>query len=671
MDMGGVSKTGRLSNLHAGLLTLAAISLFLGNVAPAQTEPGTGPEPAPVLLLLKDPTSILYSLSPDGRSIAIVDRSSAGYFLIVRSTEDGSPQPEVFLGRNKPSGITWLGPERLIYQTEGRLVATNIDGSDHAMLLDYVDDENRYSFNRRHYHFWSIAHLLPDDPEHILVQSRNGRQEVEVIKLNVYTGKQDIVVSEPKLKIDYWLVDRLGEVRLAVRFKKDTAEILAHDKPTGKWLVYDNYSENADNTLGFTGKTFLTNRISLEEFDYDNRHIYMATNRESDRFRLVKYDLESRRIVEEIYASDEYDVGGPTTDAASLLFLDSEKRVIGVSVVEETVKKVWLDDRFKAYQETLDLAYPNTRNLIQQWSSDGKILLVFSHSDVDPGRVWIFRPDESRVLKFTELNKALNEKTLSNTEIIHFPARDGYELEGYLNLPTNHSDNPAALVVMPHGGPWARDDWDFNPWVQYFATRGYAVLRVNYRGSTGYGREHVLAGVKNIDTLMIDDIADGTRWAVTNSLADPESTFIFGHSYGGYAALMSTVRYPNLYKAAVSWSAPLDLPDLLKYYDKEDYYFAYEFWKTAIGHPRTEKQALRRISPHYRIDDLSTPIIAFHGELDRIIPVKQMESFEKALKKKSKSVEVSIIDGEGHTFSNKNNIAYVLDKAQRFFDQHR
>lgn len=438
---------------------------------------------------------------------------------------------------------------------------------------------------------------------------------------------------------------------------------------SSNWEVYDDYSQDGANTLGHTGKTYLTKRVNLESFDYDNDHIYMATNRDSDRFKLVKYNVKEKRVVDEIYASDHYDIGGDQIDNTFLLFDDQLKSVVGISIEEEKSKTIWFDERFKKYQALIDKNRPDHDNQIFDWSDDTKTLLVYSYSDVDPGRYTIFRPESKKLFTIAIVNDELDPDVLSKTEFVEYQARDDHTIHGYLNPATNGSD-ARKLIVLPHGGPFIRDDWEFNAWVQYFATRGYNVLRVNFRGSAGYGREHLLSGIRNLDTLMIDDIADGVHWAIQKNYAESGNVYIFGHSYGGYAALMSAVKYPKLYSAAVSWSAPTDILALLKFYKKEKEVFAYEFWKTAAGDPRKERRTLKRVSPLYNIDTLSIPILAFHGEQDDVIPEEQALVYEKALDEAGKDAEVVVVDNEGHTFSNNSNTTFVLEKALRFFARH-
>ena len=223
---------------------------------------------------------------------------------------------------------------------------------------------------------------------------------------------------------------------------------------------------------------------------------------------------------------------------------------------------------------------------------------------------------------------------------------------------------------MPHGGPWARDYWGFNSYVQFFTTRCFAVLRVNFRGSSGYGRKHLLAGVKELGSLMIDDVADAARWATEAGYADSDSLAIFGFSYGGYVALMSAVRYQHLYQAAIAISAPSDIQKHINELKRKKKFLAYEFWKVAVGNPRKEYRSLREISPIFHAPRIQIPILAFHGENDGVVSADQTEQLEKELAKSEAETKVLIIKGEGHQIWNNRNISFMLRHTMEFLQSH-
>ena len=664
-----------MSGIRNAALTAVTMFAIAGALQAEETSTETAvavdaspAEPPPIHVLLKRTRNTLFGMSPDGSKVAYMQWSPTGYYMVVHSTETGKQIEDLPFGTSRPRSWWWLTNRRIVYTRGGEVFAVDTDGTNHLKLLSAYDEDRGRSY-RKNLRAWTVKHLLRDDPEHILAQSWNVDGDPAIVKVNIYTGEERELVFEPKLDINYWTIDRDGDVRLGVRYKKDELQFLALNEETQEWEVYDDYSQDGANTLGHTGKTYLTKRVSLESFDYDNDHIYMATNRDSDRFKLVKYNVREKRVVEDLYASDKYDIGGGHIESTFVLFDDASEKVVGLRVEEERARSIWFDERFQKYQDLIDEHRPDHDNRIFDWSDDAKTLLIYSYSDVDPGRYSIFHPETKVLFTVAIANEELDSSVLSKTEFVEYEARDGHTIHGYLNPATKGADEK-KLVVLPHGGPFVRDEWYFDAWVQFFATRGYNVLRVNFRGSTGYGREHLLAGIRNIDTLMIDDIADGAHWAIQNNFADPGNVFIFGHSYGGYAALMSTVKYPGLYSAAVSWSAPVDILAQLKHYKKDDAYFAYEYWKTAVGDPRREKEALKRLSPMYNIDKLVVPVIAFHGESDSIVPEEQAVEFKEALQRSGNDAEVVIIDNEGHSFKNNSNISYVLEKTLRFFAEH-
>lgn len=639
-----------------------------GLVANVSAEEPAADSPPTLDVILKRGTESLFSLSPDGSKVSFMRWTPSGYYFVIHNTENGEWVNELPFGRSRPTRVRWLTNTRIIYERSWSVYLMNVDGTDHKPLLTRFDSD-RSSNYRRAFRNWQVLHLLPDDPEHILAQSWNKDGDPAVVKVNLYTGEEDVLVYDRKLNVEYWSVDRDGDVRIGTRYKKDELQILMRDQDSGKWQVYDDYELEGKNTLGHTGKTYLSKRISIETFDYDNNRIFMADNRDRDRFRIVKYDLPSRSIVEEVLADERYDVGGPEQDT-SMYFDDATQAMVGIRYLQDKSTTVWFDEQLKAFQAEIDSRRPDHINELIDWTDDRKTFVVHSYNDTDPGRYSIVHPGSPYLYTFAISNEKLESKSLAPTDVVAISARDDYPLDAYLTKARSDEDSPKKLVLMPHGGPFARDVWGYDPWAQFFATRGMSVLQVNFRGSTGYGRKHVLDGLQNLDSLMIDDVADAATWAIENEVAAADQVFIFGHSYGGYAALMSGLRYPDLYQAAVSWSAPLDLLKQLNHFKKEEHYFAYEYWKTVAGDPKNEKGTLKRMSPIHNVEDIAVPFLVFHGETDATVPKETAEDFETALEKAGMDNEVVILDDEGHSFRNNDNISYLLEKSLRFFEKH-
>lgn len=260
---------------------------------------------------------------------------------------------------------------------------------------------------------------------------------------------------------------------------------------------------------------------------------------------------------------------------------------------------------------------------------------------------------------------------MKDTEVYKYKTQDGTTITSYLTPPVITTNQKWPLIVMPHGGPFSRSYYGYDGHMQYFSTRGYAVLEPNFRGSTGYGVQHLLAGKQQIADLMLADIADGVRTLIKENKVDPSQVYILGFSYGGYAAIMSAIKYPELYSAAVSAAAPLDLNEQLKHYKKEELWFAYEFWQDLIGVKQQGKKFVESISPYQRVDDIKIPLLIFHGDRDNIIPKKQAEDFKKLVEKKKLNIPVRIIQSEGHGWDLVSSNTYFVEKSVELFQANK
>lgn len=269
------------------------------------------------------------------------------------------------------------------------------------------------------------------------------------------------------------------------------------------------------------------------------------------------------------------------------------------------------------------------------------------------------------------INAKLPEAQMAPMQPVAYTARDGLVINGYLTLPVGRAPKNLACVVNPHGGPWARDSWRFNPEVQFLANRGYCVLQMNFRGSTGYGRAFWEASFGQWGLAMQDDITDGARWLVTQGIADPKRLGIYGGSYGGYATLTGITATPDLYAAAVDY---VGVSNLLTFMNTIPPYW--ESWRqqlyAMVGDPNdpVQKKRLEATSPALHADKIKAPLLVAQGAKDPRVKQAESDQMVEALKKRGIDVEYIVKDNEGHGFANEENRFDFYGAMERFFGQH-
>lgn len=639
----------------------------------AATAEATADPLVPLDILLRTDPDSGFTISPDGKYLAFIKKLPRRYIVAFTDLDELDIVLSIPLGSVYPENLRWISRRRVVFEARGALGTASVDGSEVRTLLPNVyDPENKpmswtraMSIRRD----WRVLHVLPGDREEILVEGTDRKGTASVYRLDVFTGALTEVVDGKKLKIAQWWADRKGSVRLGRRNIKGRIDYFLRDPRSGEISPMTVLDNGARHSLNFDGGSFLDQRVFVADFAADDDVIYLSENLHGDRFRLVRYSLSAQRIIDTVLEDERYDIGGAGPGTWNHFF-GPEKKLMGVTYQRAKLHTEWFDERFHTFQAFLEEKYPDNISVIAGATADLDKLLVFTGSDASTIKVVIYLTGDGKLALHSELSPELRDYDIGAMQVVTYAAGDGYELEGYLTLPPNHDGRPVPAVILPHGGPWSRDVWQFDPTVQFFASRGYAVLQVNYRGSTGYGRAHLQSGIQNFSTLMLDDIADGARWLIDSGHARADDIFILGTSYGGYAALMSLVRYPSLYKAAVSLSAPLDLIRQIKDYKKKDDDFGYAFWKYAAGDPRSQKKQLKENSPINRIEQMKAPFIVFHGDQDSIVSVKQAQQFQKALAKANVDGAVTIIRNEGHGLGFNSNKAYFLESALAHFDKY-
>jgi dipeptidyl aminopeptidase/acylaminoacyl peptidase len=290
-------------------------------------------------------------------------------------------------------------------------------------------------------------------------------------------------------------------------------------------------------------------------------------------------------------------------------------------------------------------------------------------SDRTLGWYYLYEKKTDKLTKLADRNPWLKEEDLSEMKPIEFKSRDGLLIHGYLTLPKGASAKRLPVVVIPHGGPWARDVWGFDPEVQFLANRGYAVLQMNFRGSTGYGRKFWEISFKQWGKTMQDDISDGVKWIINQGIADPQRVAIYGGSYGGYATLAGLTFSPELYTCGVDYVGVSNLFTFMK--TIPPYWKPYlDMFHEMVGDPQKDSTLLASASPVFHVDNIKVPLLVAQGAKDPRVNINESNQIVDALKKKGIDVTYLVKENEGHGFHNEENRFDFYEAMEKFLAKH-
>lgn len=488
---------------------------------------------------------------------------------------------------------------------------------------------------------------LPDEDDVVLVGlNRRDPRVHDVFRANVATGALELVAKNPG-NVSSWLADHAGRVRVATTTDGVSTSILARDDEGSPWrtVATHGFRESAIPLL-FTG---------------DDRALYVASNVGRDRRAVLEYDLAAGRETRLLLEHPDVDVGD--------LRESRLRRVPTLALVDtDRPSYVFLDAERERIQRAIDARLPGRFNGITSWSRDERRALVFSWNDRTLGSTWLLDVPTGELVHLFDHSPWLKEEELAAMEPIRLEARDGLALHGYLTRPPGAS-GPTPLVVHPHGGPWVRDTWRFNPEVQFLANRGYAVLQVNYRGSTGYGRKHWEAGFGQWGLAMQEDLEDAVHWAVGRGLADPARVAIYGGSYGGYATLSGITKTPDLYRCAVSYVGVANIFTWIAAFPPYWEPFL-EMVHEMVGHPQRDEERLRATSPVFQADRIRVPLFVAQGANDPRVRKAESDQMVAALRSRGVEVEYMVKDDEGHGFGNEENQFDFYRAMEAFLERH-
>ncbi|MBT8219668.1 MAG: S9 family peptidase [Bacteroidia bacterium] len=580
----------------------------------------------------RKPEKTGYQLSPDGTYYSYVAPYERRLNIFVQPVGSSKSHRITHETERDISGYIWASSDRLIYIKDSggdenfRIFAVDKDGGN---LLDLVPvDGIRIEI---------IDPLRDNEQEIIIGMNKNNPQLFEPYRLNIIDGslKQLATNENPEEPISSWKTDHEGKLKLATQLVEGTLErILYRPTESDPW------------------KTVITtdfrDTLSPMFFDFDNGSIvYALSNLNRDKTVIIKYDLnKAEEIGEPLYVHKDVDISG-------LAYSRKRKVITHASYTTDRGHKHFFDEKREEIQDFLDKKLGGYETIIANSNKEETKHMIRTYSDRSLGAYYVLDSEDMTLEHITDVSPWIHEEDLSPMQPISYIARDGLKINGYLTLPLNQDSN-LPLVVNPHGGPWVRDVWTYNPEVQLLANRGYAVLQMNYRGSTGYGRAFWEKGFKEWGKKMQDDITDGVQYLIERGNVDKKRVAIYGGSYGGYATLAGVTFTPKLYKCAIDYVGVSNLFTFMKTippYWKPYLQTMYEM----VGNPETDTEQMASASPALHVDKIEAPLYVVQGANDPRVNIDEADQIVRQLRDRNIDVPYMVKYNEGHGFRNEEN----------------
>ncbi|MGG2083039.1 S9 family peptidase [Lysinibacillus pakistanensis] len=591
---------------------------------------------------MKSPGNFGYQLSPDGNYITFSSAWENRSNIFVKKMGDDSEPVRVSSSKDRDiAGSFWKDDTLLYVKDKGgdenfHIYSTTFNGTEEKDLTPYPNVT-----------VGLLSSLQGVKDEILIMMNKEDATVFDVYKLNVKTGETTHVAKNPG-NISNWLADRNGEVRVAVASDGVVGTVLYRDSEKDEFKPFIELAAGDE--------------VTPLAFSKDNKHIYATSNKGRDKVEVVKYDLEGKEEV--VMSNKEVDVTGVLYSA------EQDKLLYGAYITDKPHYQFFDENFEKLFRKIQDKLGVHESELgINDYNKEMTKFIVSVSSDTVYGKYYYYDSLTDKLTELATLSPWLKSEELSEMHPISYKSRDGLTINGYLTLPKNKEAKNLPLIVNPHGGPWARDMWGFNPEVQLLANRGYAVLQVNFRSSTGYGKEFLQAGNKQWGLKIQDDITDGVQWAIDQGIADPKRIGIYGASFGGYATLAGITFTPDLYAAAVDYVGVSNIFTLLNTIPP--------YWETMremfyerVGHPEKDKELLTAASPVFHADKIKTPLFVAQGANDPRVNKAESDQIVEALRARGVDVEYMLKENEGHGFQNEENKIEFYNAMLKFLDSH-
>ncbi len=599
-------------------------------------------------------------ISPDGKHVAFNYEHETEVRLAVMDVQKMQILSSFAFGENMHVlDFHWPNNSRVLMEVgeiTGNLV--NMNGVRVDLYAANIDGSRRSLIFKTEVAAYRIVHLLPDQPDRILIAKRHWAEQNgwKAFTLDINRSRERYLDDQPSGVVGALIADNSGAVRIGIEVIEgktfDENRAVVHYKKGNDWQQLALPSKRANPNIYPLG------------FSADNTKAYFSSNHDmetNDVSGVFVYDFNTAEIT--LLSRHEYsDVGGA--------FYSHQGDVLAVNYATGINEYEFINTEHKdaLLLAGLKAAFPGQSVNITSFDRKGHTALFRVAGDRNPGDFYLFDTVKGQARYLASSLDKLPAEALVTMQEVKFTARDGKVIRGLLTMPANVDKN-AALIVNVHGGPFGPyDSWGFNPEAQFFANHGYATLHINFRGSGGYGDDFQRAGRLQWGKAMQDDVTDGTLWAIEQGIADPERICIYGGSYGGYAALWGVIKEPDLYKCSVGYVGVYDMP-LFFDGDGSDASRSRNIGQFISSHVGTGDEYMRSISPVHHVDKIKAELFIVHGSKDVRVPIIHANNLRKALDAAGKKYEWMVKE-DGHGFYKIEHRVALYEKMLSFFDQH-
>ncbi len=603
----------------------------------------------------KKPEQSSFQFSPDGKYFSYRQRDDEGKsHIYVKDTETDEVKQAVEEKEDLIRGYGWANSSRLIYMKDSggdenyHIYASNVDGSNRIDLTPFDGVKA------------NISNTLKDQKDYIIVSlNKNNAEIFEPYKLNIETGELTQLYKNEDVAnpISGFTFDKDGNLKGYSQQQNGTEYVYYYrtgdDQPFKK-IITTSWKDN----------------FYIIGFDYPSKNphqAYVVSNLNSNTDEIILYDFEKNKEVKKIFSDKTFDVGGMSRSRKrdyeiDYFYFQGEKNV-----------EIPVSEAYKKLHSKFENQFNGKQFSITNKTDNEDKYLLYVNSDKLYGKYFLYEVGTDSFKEIMDLMPQLKEADMAEMRSLKFQSRDGLTIYAYLTIPKGTSaSNQVPLIVNPHGGPYGpRDSWGFNPETQLFASRGYATLQINYRGSGGYGKEFYLAGNKQIGRKMLNDLEDGVEHVKSLGLIDENNIAIYGASYGGLATLGSLVKTPDLYTCGIDYVGVSNLYTFFKSFPP--------YWKPYLGqvyeqwydeNDPEDQKIMTTVSPALNVDKIKKPLFVVQGANDPRVNIDESDQVVENLRARGYDVPYMVKYDEGHGFGKEHNRIELYEAMMGFFAKH-